>query len=169
MKIITLTFLFLLLLQFKGFSQQETIHLYFTDNSALSFLLDEVQKLDFDNDQLRLHQTDGTVLSWDISTINYYSYNNEVTSIASTTENKLSMSVFPNPSSTHVNINYNLLANKDAVMTIITLEGKVLERFKLNQVSKDSKQIDVSAYPTGQYLVRIDGAKFSLSKRFIKN
>lgn len=169
MKTFSFAFLLFILLPSVSYCQQEFIHFHFNDNSTSVFNLEEVQKLDFDNDQLRLHQTNGTVLSWDIGVIDYYSYNDGVTGIESATENKLSMSVFPNPSSSQLHINYNLLSIQEAVLTIQNLEGRVVETFNINQVSKSSKLIDVSAYPTGQYFVRIDGAKFSLSKRFIKN
>lgn len=169
MKTFSIAFLLLILFSSYSYCQQEFIHFHFNDNSTSVFSIEEVQKIDFDNDQLILHQTNGTVVSWDIDVIDYYSYNDDVTGIESATENKLSMSVFPNPSSSQLHINYNLLSNQEAVLTILNVEGKVIEIFNLNQVSKSTKQIDVSAYPAGQYFVRIDGAKFSLSKRFIKN
>lgn len=170
MKFYILPFLFLLLSPFQVFSQQEAIHINFTDNTTMSFLLDDVQKLDFTEDQMRLHQSDGMVLSWDFDFINYYTYIDEVV-----TENEnilaqsLDIQIYPNPAWSDVTVSFDILDKQDAILSVMSLDGKIMESRMLQGASKGNALIDISAYPAGQYILGLEGIKFNLSKSFIKN
>ncbi len=170
MKFCILPFLLLLLSPFQVFSQQEAIHIHFTDNTTMSFLLDDVQKLDFTEDQMRLHQSDGMVLSWDFDFINYYTYIDEVV-----TENEnilaksLDMKIYPNPAWNDVTVSFDILDKQDARLSVMSLDGKIMESRVLQGASKGNALIDISAYPSGQYILGLEGTTFNLSKSFIKN
>jgi hypothetical protein len=170
MKFYILPSLLLLLSPFQVFSQQGAIHINFTDNTTMSFLLDDVQKLDFTEDQMRLHQSDGMVLSWDFDFINYYTYIDEVV-----TENKnvlaksLDMKVYPNPALNDVTVSFDILDKQDARLSVLSLDGKIMESRMLQGASKGNVLIDISAYPAGQYILGLEGTTFNLSKSFIKN
>jgi hypothetical protein len=170
MKFYILPVLLLLLSPFQVFSQQEAIQINFTDNSTISFLLDDVQKLDFTEDQMRLHQSDGMVLSWDFDFINYYTYIEEtVTENKSVQAKSLDMKVYPNPALYDLRVSFDILDKQDARLSVMSLDGKIMESRVLQGASKGNVLIDISAYPAGQYILGLEGTTFKLSKSFIKN
>lgn len=170
MKFYILPNLLFLILPFQVFSQQEAIQINFTDNSTMSFLLDDVQKLDFTEDQMRLHQSDGMVLSWDFDFINYYTYIDEiVTENNNILAKSLDMKLYPNPALNDVTVSFDILDKQDARLSVMSLDGKVMETRMLQGAFKGNLLIDISAYPAGQYILGLEGTTFNLSKCFIKN
>ena len=170
MKFDFLLYVLFFLLPFNVFSQQEAIHVNFTDNTTMTFLLDDVQKLDFTEDQTILHLTDGMVLSWDFEAIDYYNYRDEViTTSANLLKSSLRLDVYPNPSQNDIHVNFDILSKQDAKLTVMSIDGKEVEMKQLTGVSKENVFIDISSYPAGQYILVLAGASFNLSKSFIKN
>jgi hypothetical protein len=150
-------------------AQQEQIIFQFTDNSQQIFALDEVRKMDFTASQLRMHQLDGTILSWDFDFIDHYRY--DIPTSTNEISSKLSvpvMSVFPNPASDVLNIQYEFLNKQDAELSIISLDGRVIEKRRLTSSQKGSLQVDLSYHPAGQYIVLMSCRNFNISRTVLK-
>ena len=150
-------------------AQQEQIIFQFTDNSQQVFALEEVQKMDFSPTQLRLHQLDGTILSWDFDFIDHYRY--DISTNTNEISSKLSvpvMTVFPNPASDVLTIQYELMNKQDAELSIVSLDGRVIEKRRLSSAQKGSLQVDLSNHPAGQYIVLMTCQNFNISRTVLK-
>lgn len=79
------------------------------------------------------------------------------------TSNSSKISVYPNPSSSHINI--ELSGDQDETIHIKNIDGKIIDTIQLNG---KHVQIDVSNYENGVYFIEI-GNKFKISSfKFVK-
>ena len=76
--------------------------------------------------------------------------------------------IYPNPSDSQINIDYDLEGNKKGVLEIYNMEGQLIEQKSLGDFF-DKVMLDVSEYTSGTYIVKIqtDNGEV-LSERFIK-
>jgi len=65
-------FLFISLMLFTTELNAQSIHFNYTDGTNASYNLEDVRKITFDADVMNLHLWDGSVYSWNVSTIGYY-------------------------------------------------------------------------------------------------
>lgn len=76
--------------------------------------------------------------------------------------------LYPNPSDSQINIDYDLAGNKKGVLEIYNMDGQLVEKKKLGDFF-DKVMLDVSGYTSGTYIVKIQTESGEiLSKRFIK-
>jgi len=66
--------------------------------------------------------------------------------------NNLEISVFPNPTTTYLNIEYGSSIASTEEMVLYNVAGKVITQFTLT--NGDRHQIDVSGYPSGTYFLQ---------------
>ena len=78
------------------------------------------------------------------------------------------LKLYPNPSDSQINIDYDLEGNKKGVLEIYNMEGQLIEQKNLGDFF-DKVMLDVSEYTSGTYIVKIqtDNGEV-LSERFIK-
>ncbi len=77
------------------------------------------------------------------------------------------LSVFPNPATDHLTVHSNLdLAN--ASLLLFDSQGKVLF-YKNSLIEASSKQIDVSGYPEGSYLLVLQSHGLKISRKILVN
>ena len=79
--------------------------------------------------------------------------------------------IFPNPTSTNLNVRYNLAKEDDITIALFDMQGKlILQKRVGKQVSGEQQQtIDVSNLPEGSYACRIKGHHQTVTKTVIKN
>jgi len=94
-----------------------------------------------------------------------YSYTNEIYSVPTTvnpnqlksaTLSNTTLSAFPNPAKTYVNLSYNVSGVEDAVMTITDASGRVVEQKTVNAMS-DKLHLNVANYKRGMYFYEVQG------------
>lgn len=76
-------------------------------------------------------------------------------------DQKVVYNIFPNPASSHLNVNVNFQHKTDGMVTLFDIEGKALFQQQFD-VTEIDQQIDVSKYPPGVYMieVRTDSGRF---------
>ena len=76
--------------------------------------------------------------------------------LKSATISNPTLSAFPNPAKTYVNISYNVSGVEDAVMTITDASGRVVEQKTVNAMS-DKLRLNVANYKRGLYFYEVQG------------
>jgi hypothetical protein len=84
-------------------------------------------------------------------------------------EDVASVSIYPNPTSDNVNINFVSKEDQDVTINVISVDGSLVFAKKLNtkvgQASRTS--VDVSNLSSGIYMVQLMGANSSLTQRIV--
>ena len=147
----------------------QSIHFNFTDGTNASYNLEDVRKITFDADLMNLYLLDGSVYAWNVSTIGDYQYNESSEWLNSA--NAWEVVIFPNPTSTNLNVLYNLPKEDDITIALFDMQGKlILQKRVGKQVSGEQQQtLDVSNLPEGSYVCRVKGQHQTVTKTVIKN
>ena len=168
MKKLLLSLLCLLLVSLV-FAQTGNLYVILTNGTSLSYPLSEIRKLDFNNNQLNLHQTDGTVFSWNFGLLDYYAYQEPVGIYELINYQEVGVALFPNPTDGILKLKYLLSASEFLDIKIYNINGVLVKEEKINMDSNTIHSMNVSKLSNGQYICKIKGAQFDLSKTFIKN
>ena len=159
----------ILLLFNKTKAQTENLYVVLTSGPVLSYTLNEIRKIDFSNEQLRLHQTDGLVYSWDFGDFNYYTYQQPLGISAIKVSKEKIIELFPNPTDGFLKLKYLFPSTELLTVQIYNLSGKLLKEEQIRVSVNDIYTIDVSKINNGQYICKIQSSSFQISKSFIKN
>jgi hypothetical protein len=87
-----------------------------------------------------------------------------VISSTETLENKLNVTVFPNPSKGLLMV--NLKESTDAMLSVISMNGQLLKQFEIRNDS--STQLNISDLPAGIYLLNIQTDKKVAMMKIVK-
>lgn len=90
-----------------------------------------------------------------------------VKNCADVAENELenSLLVYPNPADESVTVSFESGKAVSAVISMISLDGKLVYTKQLPQTTQFSQDINVSAFPAGIYLIQIQTANGSATRR----
>ena len=151
----------------------QSIHFDYTDGTNASYNLEDVRKITFDADLMNLHLLDGSVYAWNVSTIGDYQYNESSLNVQEwlNSANAWEVVIFPNPTSTNLNVRYNLPKEDVITIALFDMQGKlILQKSLGKQVSGEQQQtLDVSNLPEGSYVCHIKGQHQTVTKTVIKN
>jgi hypothetical protein len=162
MRIQSLKISFLFLTGF-AFTSVKSQTMYVRPNTGIQtpFPVDTIQKLTFSDGNLLVTSTAGANGTFVITDNRYINFTD--LTLGSTTHElaKNSFYLYPNPSSTTINV-----ANDDARQTIsrieiISLEGRVL-------IEQKSPQVEIVSLPTGMYFCKIAYNNISQTIKFLK-
>jgi len=165
------TLLFICLLCFPIVQAQE-IFINEQDDSTTIYELDDVRRITFENNEFVLLLFDGNEFSFSLGSIANYRYNDDVFS----TENFLhqannwGLNIYPNPSTSMVNVSFNLVDPMYIYYTITDMQGKLLIKKDLSYVTQGSNifSISMSDLASGVYLFKMQGQDVSISSKIIK-
>jgi flagellar hook assembly protein FlgD len=154
----------------------QNVHFNFTDGTAESFPLLDVRSITFSDAVMNLHLNNGTTLSWNVSTIGHYTYDEFAVGIESTSSsaNQTVLKVFPNPSSGQLTLEYTLDDSTPVVIEIHDMQGRMLRQV-LNATQPTGPQqvlwdgLDNAGIPlaSGSYLCRVVTPKVHMSRTVI--
>jgi hypothetical protein len=151
----------------------QSIHFNYTDGTNASYNLEDVRKITFDADLMNLHLLDGSVYGWNVSTIGVYQYNESSLNVQEwlSTANAWEVVIFPNPTSTNLNVRYNLPKEDELTITLFDMQGNLIFKKNLGkQVSgKHQETLDLNSISQGTYVCRISGQQNTITKTVIKN
>ena len=151
----------------------QSIHFNYTDGTNASYNLEDVRKITFDADLMNLYLLDGSVYGWNVSTIGDYQYNESSLNVQEwlNSANAWEVVIFPNPTSTNLNLRYNLPKDDEITIALFEMQGKlILQKSLGKQVSGEQQQtLYVSNLPEGSYVCRIKGQHQTVTKTVIKN
>ena len=151
----------------------QSIYFNYTDGTNAAYNLVDVSKITFDVDLMNLHMWDGSIYAWNVSTIGYYQYDESSLNLQEWLNdvNAWEIAVFPNPSSTSLNVRFNLPKEDAITIALYDIKGnQILERNLGKQLlGEHHETLDVSNVPQGSYVFRINGMRQSVNKTIIKN
>jgi hypothetical protein len=154
----------------------QNVYFSFTDGGQQSYALEDVRKATFTDDVMNLHLTDGTIYSWNISTVDHYTYGEGlVTSVADEAGSQLPpMHLYPNPTTGQLTVNYNLDARMPVSLEVRDLQGRTVRQMELgiqptgaHTAQWDGLDSKGHAVAAGTYLCRIVTPRLQMSRTFI--
>ncbi len=151
-----------------GYAQ--SIHFNYTDGTNASYDLEDIHKITFDSDVMNLHLWDDTIYTWNISSIDHYQYGETPVNIQDwfNSVNAWEVSIFPNPASTDLYIQFNLQKEDDISISLFDMQGKLILENSCRQASGANQEvININHIPRGTYFCRISGRQKSISKQVI--
>ncbi len=170
---LTKTILLFLLLGLASISSNaQSMYFNYTDGTDAAYNLADVRKITFVADEMNLQLLDGSVYSWNVSSIGHYQYDENSIGIDELLNkaNAWQVSVFPNPANNVLHVRYNLPTEDKILISVFDLQGKLLlELNKGNKAKGEHEEtLDLSKLPAGQYVCRISGQTNTISKNIIK-
>ena len=151
----------------------QSIHFNYTDGTSTAYNLEDVRKITFDADLMNFRLWDGSVYAWNVSTIGRYQYDESSLNVQEwlNNANDWQVVVFPNPTSTNLNVRYNLPMEDEITIALFDNQGKlILQKNFGKQVFGEHQEIlDLTSIPQGNYVCRIKGQKNTIIKTVIKN
>lgn len=131
-------------------------------SSIQSVLLDNIQRITFDDDNMLLETTDGDETSFLLAIIGKITFDEpkkQVEEEVSVVQNKLEINLYPNPSTDYVFID----SSADIVSwTLFNFSGSIMKH------SASDLKIQVSDLSSGIYLLKIDTADGTVIKKIVK-
>jgi len=153
----------------------QNVHFSFTDGTQQSYALEDVRKATFTDDVMNLHLTDGTVYSWNVSTIGHYEFDELVTTDNAQQNAVLApMKVYPNPTTGRLSVEYALETEASVSLEVRDLQGRIVRL--LEQGTRpagshtalwDGTDAEGRAAAAGTYLCRIITPRVKMSRTFI--
>ena len=140
-------FLIAIIIAINGFFSntyaQQSIYVEETNGAISGIPLSQIQKINFSENNMILHKTDGSTITWAIINIQKY-YHGLTTGIDNIrlSENN-DMLIYPNPSNGNFNINYQIKDKGKVSIYIVSIDGKI----KRNLLSENKEQ--------GKYLLNL--------------
>lgn len=68
------------------------------------------------------------------------------------------MAIFPNPTNSSINFNFNLKTPQQIIVEIMDINGKLIHSKNMGKIEGDTKQLmDLSGITKGSYIVNIIG------------
>lgn len=149
----------------------QSINFNYIDGTNASYNIVDVQKITFTADVMNLHLLNGSVYTWNVSTINNYKYSNNSLNIEELIKiNAWQVLVYPNPLTSYLNIQFNLPKEDNINLNIYDLQGKLILEKNLGKKNAGEFQetIDLINISAGTYICKIIGEQYSLTKKIIK-
>ncbi len=150
----------------------QSIYLSYTDGTNNAYNLADIRKITFDVDLMKLHLTDGSIYSRNVSTIAHYQYNQILVNVENLLSdlNELKLELFPNPTEDELNLYYHLPTEDKITISLFDLQGiLILEKVAGEKLHGENYDIlNLHQIAAGPYICRISGMKNSISKQIIK-
>ncbi len=150
----------------------QSIYFNYIDGTNSAYILEDVRKITFESDLMNLHLLDGSIYSWNVSTIGYYEYNETPQNIEVLINkaNTFDVVIFPNPTNGDLKIKYNLPTDNEIRIELYDLKGKLIFNKNIGKQMQGQQEtiLNLSQVPSGTYFCNIIGEKYSISKRIVK-
>lgn len=164
--------LLMILVTISTISYSQQIHFDYTNGTKSSYKVEDIRKITFTGDVMNLHLLDGSDYSWNVSTIGHYKYNEATTNTQEIINlaNSWELSLYPNPTSSVLNLSFNLPQSEVIVVSVYDLNGKLLQEtnFGQKQPGKNEVSVDLVGLSTGTYVLKIQGNQNAITKKIIK-
>jgi hypothetical protein len=151
----------------------QSVHFNYTDGTLASYNLEDVKKITFDSDVMNLHLQDGSFFSWNVSTIGFYQYDETTinTSELINLANAWEVGIFPNPTSTYLNVRFNLPHETEISISLFDVQGKLILTKDLGEKKSGEhiETLDLKNLAQGKYVCRISSPQNAISKQVIIN
>jgi hypothetical protein len=148
----------------------QSINFNYSDGTNASYNVIDVEKITFTGDVMNLHFLNGNIYTWNVSIINKYTYDNNSLNIEQPTNNAWQVLVYPNPTTSSLNIKFILPKEDDIKLNIFDIQGKLVLEKNLGKINTGEflETIDLINVSPGTYICKITGYLYSLTKKIIK-
>ena len=150
----------------------QSIHFNYTDGTNTSYNLEVVHKITFVADVMNLHLWDGSIYSWNVSTVGYYQYDESSLNIQEllNNANEWKVNVFPNPTSSKLMISFYLPESDEVSIKLNDMQGKLIitQNIGIKESGEHQEILDLTDIPMGTYTCSISGQKNTITKQLIK-
>lgn len=174
MKIFFPKFLYLILLIIGSITELkgQSIFFNYTDGNISAYALQDVRKIDFVGDVMNLHLLDGTIYSWNISSVGYYEYEPDAPLKIEDwlgKANDRQVKVFPNPANGEQTVALVLPKDEELLLQVLDAKGKVAMERNLGTMRKGEHSFPLGFNgAAGQYTLVLRNNYFSVSKKLIR-
>jgi hypothetical protein len=171
-KLKSIIFLLPMLLSVLGVGAQ-TIYFNYSNGTTSSYNLIDVRKITFDSALMNLHLWDGSLYTWNLSTIEYYLYDESTLSVQEllSDANALGVVLFPNPAISNLYAKFHLSMADDLSIKLYDLNGNLVSLKKLGIIDSGEHciSLDINGVLPGSYICQISGKKQTVIKQVVLN
>jgi hypothetical protein len=152
-----------------GSTYAQSIYFSFKDGTQAAYNITDVRNITFTGDVMNLNKTDGTTISWNVSTIGNYRYEQGTVVSVEYKNNKAELLIFPNPAQGRVNISYQLPVAQQVSIAIYDMQGKAVKTWASEAKPEGNHELTWQAdnLLKGSYTLRFSTLKGSFSKTII--
>ena len=155
------------------FVSSQSLYFNFTNGTSSSYDLIDIEKITFDDDLMKLHLLDGSLFSWNVSSIGHYEYDeNNVGNVDELLNeiNSFNLNIYPNPVGDFLNISYHLAKEEAIELELYDFATRLLIKKNIGAqtMGDHQEQISIGDLPTGSYLLKMNGLEWSITKKIIK-
>lgn len=148
---------------------QTTMNVKATAGTQTAYTLSGIRKLTFPTTgNMVVTKITGITDTYARSGVRYLKFDNAaVTGIDPVVQANGSLVLYPNPVVDVLNIQLVATENETATVALLSMEGKVLYKAQLSSTTK-LHQVDVSPFPSGIYLCRVNNGTSIETSKFFK-
>ena len=155
------------------FATGQSIYFNFSDGNSSSYNLIDIEKITFDEDVILLHLLDGSLFSWNVSSIGNFEYDENMVGDAGELldeMNSLNLKVYPNPASEFISLSYYLSKDDALHFEIYDHNGRLFSEKNVGPktLGEHQEQIFIGDLPSGSYLLKVKGREWTITKKIIK-
>ena len=125
---------------------------YENGNGSLSWTLGEIATETYSNGSVILTQ-------------GFQQSTYSITFIEEKQNNDFNISVYPNPTSDYINIEFDIKNKSDVLIQLCDINGRILLNETINS-TENNKQYDFNIFSTGMYFLRISSEKDNYSETY---
>jgi hypothetical protein len=151
--------------------KSQSVYFNYTDGVEHAYNLIDIRKVTYTNDLMNVHFNDGTLSSWNVSSLNDFQYNQNSVGVEQIIQqvNATDFNLFPNPGKEKFILRYVLEKSMPVRINVFDLQGKLIQEISSSnpQQGENNTEFQLSNVPTGNYICKMESPVFSISKTFI--
>jgi len=145
----------------------QTIRLTEKNGNSTRIAMNQLRTLTFSAGNLLLNLKSGTPFSFPIADVQSLKFLPQTLDNKSILQNT-SFSLFPNPATDYITLNFSGNKSENVMVEIVNLQGSVLSQNSYNAISNCKYSMSLSALRAGMYICRFICGNEVSSIRFIK-
>ena len=162
---------FVLCSLFSAELKAQNVYFSYSNGTNSTFAVNDIRKIFFNADVMTLMLWNGTEYSWNVSTVGGYGYDPQILGVNELVEklNNIKFSVYPNPVSDLLNIEFHLDGQENIQLKLIDANGNVTVNQDLGArpVGYQQDSMNLRGLSSGVYVVHLVGNSFHISKKVI--
>ena len=151
--------------------KSQSVYFNYTDGVEHAYNLIDIRKVTYTNDLMNVHFNDGTISSWNVSSLNDFQYNENSVGVEQVIQqvNATGFNLFPNPGKEKFTLRFMLVNPMLVRINVFDLQGKLIQEISsgTQQQGENIIEFQLSNVPSGNYICKMESPVFSISKTFI--
>jgi hypothetical protein len=151
--------------------KSQSVYFYYTNGVEHAYNLIDIRKVTYTNDLMNVHFNDGTISSWNVSSLNDFQYNENSVGVEQVIQqvNSTGFNLFPNPGKEQFTLRYVLEKPMPVRINVFDIQGKLIQEISsaTQHQGEHTIEFQLSNVPSGNYICKMESPLFSISKTFI--